>query len=93
MISSLLGILAGRRHQPGIDLSMVETEAGDVLGDPVEIHNAVTDQFEQRWFDGKDDMFKGAIHNGEDWARCLQSENYFMNDVHQQNYVALSFKP
>ena len=93
VISSLLGNLAGRRHQPGIDLSMVETEAGDVLGDPVEIHNAVTDQFEQSWFDGKEDMFKGAIHNGEDWARCLRSEKYFMHDTEYTNRTTSSHLP
>lgn len=51
VIASLLGNLSGRKHQPGIDLSMVETSAGDVLGDPGAIHIAVTDQYEQHWFD------------------------------------------
>ena len=81
VISSLLGNLAGRRHQPGIDLSMIETEAGEVLGDPTDIHNAVTDQFEQCWFDEKEDMFKVSMHNGSDWAQCLRSEGHFMTDT------------
>jgi hypothetical protein len=73
--------LAGRRHQPGIDLGMIETETGNVPGDPVNIHNAVTDQFEQRWFDEKEDMFKGVWHSGHSWSTAMRSENYFMADT------------
>jgi hypothetical protein len=60
---------------------MIETETGDVLGDPVDIHNAVTDQFEHRWFDEKEDTFKGALHSGHSWSTAMRSENYFMADT------------
>jgi hypothetical protein len=47
VIGSLLGNLAGRRHQPGIDLDMITTDGVKIIGEPKEIHQAVSDKFEE----------------------------------------------
>jgi hypothetical protein len=50
VIGSLLGNLAGRRHQPGSDLDMITTDGVKIIGEPKEIHQTVTDKFDE-WFD------------------------------------------
>jgi len=79
VIGSLLGNLAGRRHQPGIDLDMISTDDGKILGDPEEIHHAVTDKFEE-WFD-MPDTCHGDLHIGNNWTQCRDSEDYFVRDT------------
>jgi Ulp1 family protease len=79
VIGSLLGNLAGRRHQPGIDLDMITTDDGKILGDPEEIHQAVTDKFEE-WFD-MPDTCHGDLHIGNNWTQCRDSEEYFVRDT------------
>jgi hypothetical protein len=80
VISSVLGTMASRRHQPGIDLQQIETDDGTVLGEAQEIHDEVTDQFEQRWFNSKD-SFGGSLHEGGDWEESLQNEEDFLVDT------------
>jgi len=79
VIGSLLGNLAGRRHQSGIDLDMIATDDGKILGDPEEIHHAVTDKFEE-WFD-MPDTCHGDLHIGNNWTQCRDSEDYFVRDT------------
>ena len=80
VISSVLGNLAGRKHRPGIDLNMVQTDDGEILGEAEEIHDAVTDQFEQNWF-AQPETSKGSLHGGDNWDRCLSDEQFFVRDT------------
>ena len=79
VIGSLLGNLAGRRHQPGIDLDMITTDGTKILGEPEEIHQAVTDKFEE-WFDIPNEC-QGDLHVGNNWRQCRDSEDYFVQDT------------
>ena len=79
VITSLLGNLAGRRHQPGIDLNLISTEEGHILGDSKEIHDAITDRFEE-WFDDPDQC-QGDLHKGDNWEQCRDSEAHFLQDT------------
>ena len=79
VIGSLLGNLAGRRHQPGIDLDMITTDGVKIIGEPKEIHQTVTDKFEE-WFDMPNECH-GDLHIGNDWQRCRDSEEYFIRDT------------
>jgi hypothetical protein len=79
VIGSLLGNLAGRRHQPGIDLDMITPDGRKILGEPEEIHQTITDKFEE-WFDMPKEC-QGDLHTGNDWHRCRDSEEYFVRDT------------
>ena len=79
VIGSLLGHVAGRKHQAGIDLDMITTDNGIILGDPEDIHQAVTNRFED-WFDIPDEC-QGDLHEGHNWRQCRDNEAYFVRDT------------
>ena len=82
VLSSVLGIKAGRKHQEGVDLNMLEKD-GEVIGDPLSAHSAITDNFEKDWF-AKPEWCQGALHDLKDkwsWRTSMRSKEFFLHDT------------
>jgi len=58
---------------------MITTDGTKILGEPEEIHQAVTDKFEE-WFDIPDECH-GDLHIGNNWRQCRDSEEFFVRDT------------
>ena len=84
VLNSVLGTLRGRKGQEAVDLDVVQTRDGNIVGDPHEIHNLTTKEFDEVFY-GKPVWCKGALHEGQEWERCLRSETYFLNDTEYSN--------
>ena len=79
VIKSLLGTLAGRRHQEGVDLSILKTDGGRCTESPEEVHHEATKALEE-WFGSPEEHNRG-IHTNEDWERTLRDKQYFLSET------------
>ena len=77
VIKSLLGILAGRRHQDGVNLDILKTATGKCTTSPEEVHTVATDGLRQ-WFSSPEAQRRG-IHTADDWERALTDRTYFLD--------------
>ena len=77
VIKSLLGILAGRRHQDGVNLDILKTASGVCTTSSKEVHAVATKGLRQ-WFSSPDAQRRG-IHTAEDWERALTDRHYFLD--------------
>lgn len=76
VIKSLLGVLAGPRHQDGADLSILRRADGRTTATALEGHEVATAQL-RTWFAGT--QTEGdTIHTVADWEKCLTDEQFFM---------------
>ena len=47
VLSSVLGHLAGKKQQKRVDLNVLESQTGEIIGYPVEAHKELTGAFSQ----------------------------------------------
>ena len=79
MIESLLGTLAGRRHQEAVDLSILKTGGNRCTDSPEDVHHEVTKALKE-WFSSPDEHNRG-IHTNDDWENALQNKQYFLAET------------
>ena len=84
VLNSVLGTLRGRKGQEAVDLDVVQARDGSIVGDPTEIHDITSNEFDEVFY-GKPVWCKGAMHEGTDWERCLHSETFFLKDTEYTN--------
>ena len=53
VLNSVLGHLAGKKRQKGVDLNVIEGTTGEVIGEPTEAHKELTGSF-RKWLIGPD---------------------------------------
>ena len=83
VLGSILGPLGGRRHQDGVDLNLLESKDGTVIGDENVGHKVITDSFEKEWF-AKPEWCKGTLHDladGQSWQSTMEQESRFLSDT------------
>ena len=76
VIKSLLGHLAGRRHQDGVNLDIIKTPTGSCTTSQEEVHSVATEGL-RKWFSITEEQRRG-IHTAEDWERALTDRAYFL---------------
>ena len=79
VLNSVLGHLAGKKRHKGIDLNVLESSTGEMIGEPVEAHKELTGAFRQ-WFTGPD-WCQGRLHEGEYFAEGTDSADAFLRDT------------
>ena len=79
LLNSVLGNRAGGKRRKGVDLNVLESRIGEVLGDPVEAHKALTGAFSQ-WFSGPT-WCKGRLHEGDYFEGLSESDAAFLQDT------------
>ena len=79
IIKSLLGTLAGRRHQDGVDLAILRKSDNSCTDSPEEVHHEATEGLE-KWF-GSPEEHRRGIHANEDWERALMDKQHFLNET------------
>ena len=76
ILKAILGSHAGRRHQDGLDMSVVTNTSGDVVGDPKTIHEVWTDHYND--FYKLPDQFDNELHRTLDWEPIVKDRTRFM---------------
>ena len=76
VLKSVLKDRVGRKHQDGLDLSVVRTHDGGVTATDRETHIATTIGFEEV-FD-MPEIHREGLHTETDWERCMRDEDFFL---------------
>ena len=84
MLNSVLGHLAGKKRQKGMDLNILEGRTGEIIGDPVEAHKELTGDF-TKWFEGPE-WCRGRLHEGDYFEGHSESDAAFLQDT---NYTGV----
>jgi len=90
VLNSVLGTLRGRKGQDQTDLNTVKSKAGVMSEDAAAAHKMITEEFQESFY-GKPVWCKGALHEGEGWQECLESEDKFLEETNYTN-VPLEFR-
>ena len=76
VLNSLLGHLAGKKRQKGVDLNILERHTVDIIGDQVEAHKELTGEF-TKYFKGSK-WWRGRLHEGDYFDRHSESDAAFL---------------